>query len=77
MRLTISMPLSTLNLLNEVAERNGRSRFIAEAVEIHAQELKKELLRKRLKEGYLARADRDRALAEEWSSLEEDSIHDR
>ncbi|MHC9538696.1 MAG: hypothetical protein AB9903_04185 [Vulcanimicrobiota bacterium] len=73
-RLTITMPASTLALLNEVAEKNKRSRLISEAVYRYAQELKMMSLRERLIKGYQARAERDREMAEEWLPLEEEAL---
>jgi metal-responsive CopG/Arc/MetJ family transcriptional regulator len=69
-KLTISMPLSVFNLLNEVAEQNKRSKLITEAVKLYARELKQKALKDRLREGYQARAERDKAIAEEWIALE-------
>jgi metal-responsive CopG/Arc/MetJ family transcriptional regulator len=73
-RLTITMPATTYALLNEVAEKNKRSRLIAEAVLLYAQEIKKMDLRKRLIKGYQARAERDRKIAQEWLPLEEEAF---
>jgi metal-responsive CopG/Arc/MetJ family transcriptional regulator len=73
-RLTITMPASTYALLNEVAEKNKRSRLIAEAVNHYAEEIKKKSLRERLIKGYQARAERDKEIAEEWLPLEEEAL---
>lgn len=72
-RLTISMPIVAFNLLNQISAKNKRSKLIAEAVTRYAEELKKDALRKHLKEGYTARADRDREMTAEWFGIEQES----
>jgi len=75
-RLTISMPETVYNLLKEVSVRNKRSKLITEAVKLYAQELKNKALRDRLKAGYQARSERDREIAEEWFSVEQDTYNE-
>jgi len=72
-RLTISMPLSVFNLLEEVSEKNKRSKLISEAVKIYVQDFKRKALRERLIKGYQARAERDKSIVEEWSPLEQEA----
>ena len=71
-RLTISMPVTIFKLLEEVTEKNKRSKLIAEAVEIHINELKRKAMRERLIKGYQIRTERDKNMAEEWFNIEHD-----
>jgi CopG family transcriptional regulator/antitoxin EndoAI len=72
-RVNISVPDETLQLIDRVAAKGDRSRFIAEAVRHYVTRTSRTRLRKRLKEGALRRAARDRALAEDWVLLEEEA----
>ena len=71
-RVNITLPERTVRLIDRVAEKGDRSRLIAEAVERYVREMGRAELRARLKEGALARAERDLALADEWFALEEE-----
>ena len=70
-RLNITLPVETLRLIDRVAKKGGRSRFISDAVRRYVQELGRATLRRRIKAGAIRRAERDRALAEEWFVLED------
>jgi CopG family transcriptional regulator/antitoxin EndoAI len=72
-RINISVPEETLRLIDRVAAKGDRSQFIAEAVRHYVTSASRAQLRKRLKEGALRRAERDRALAEDWVLLEEEA----
>jgi len=72
-RINISVPEETLRLIDRVAAKGDRSQFIAEAVRHYVTSTSRTQLRKRLKEGALRRAERDRALAEDWVLLEEEA----
>ncbi len=52
-----------MRLIDRVAKKGDRSRFIAEAVDRYVAEIGRVNLRKRLKEGALRRAERDVAIA--------------
>jgi len=59
--------------MERVADKGERSRLVDEALRQYLRGVTKKSLRKRIKEGALRRSDRDRALAEEWFSLEEET----
>jgi CopG family transcriptional regulator/antitoxin EndoAI len=71
-RINVSLPEETLELLDRVAPKGDRSRFIDEAVRYYIDEKGRAALTKRLKEGAIRRAARDLSLAEEWFPLEEE-----
>ena len=71
-RVNISLPEETLRLLDRVAKQGERSALITEAVTAYLREHRRRTLRDRLKQGALARAERDRRFAEEWFPLEEE-----
>lgn len=68
-RINITLPEDALRLVDRAAPKGDRSRFIAEAISHYAKVAKKAALRKRLREGAVRRAERDRALALEWFDL--------
>lgn len=72
-RINISLPDETLRLIDRVAAKGDRSQFIAEAVRHYVTRTGRARLRKRLKEGAVRRAARDRTLAEDWVLLEEEA----
>lgn len=72
-RLNITLPEETAQMIDRVAKRGDRSRFIAEAVRHFVEEIGRKNLRRRLKEGALRRAERDLRLTEEWFAFEEES----
>jgi CopG family transcriptional regulator/antitoxin EndoAI len=75
-RVNVSLPVTVLNMLDELAPNHRRSQFIAEAVMNYAAEVKARELAERLKAGYLARAERDRQIAEEWYPLEQEAYEE-
>jgi CopG family transcriptional regulator/antitoxin EndoAI len=72
-RINVTLPEETVKLLDLVSEKGDRSRLINEAVRRHIAEVGRRSLRKRLKEGSLRRAERDRRLAEEGFLLGEEA----
>lgn len=72
-RVNISLPVETLKLLDRVVKPGERSALITEAVTSYLGEHRRKALRNRLKQGAITRAERDRRLAEEWFSLEDDT----
>ena len=72
-RVNITLPGSTLRLLDRVAGRGNRSRVIDEAVRRYVAVVGKAKLRARLKEGALRRGERNRQIAEEWFPLDEEA----
>jgi len=71
-RINITLPEQALRLVDRVAPRGDRSRLIAEAIRHYVTSRRRGELRKRLREGALRRAERDRALAADWFDLEEE-----
>lgn len=72
-RINITLPEETLSLVDRVAEKGDRSRFIDLAIRYYVEAIGKAKLKKLLKEGAIARAERDLCLAEEWFTLEEEA----
>ena len=72
-RLNITLPTKTLQLLDRVAPKGDRSRYINAAVRERAARQSQKKLRRLIKEGALARYDEDRQMAEEWFFLEEEA----
>jgi CopG family transcriptional regulator / antitoxin EndoAI len=72
-RINIMLPDRTLALLDRVAPKGGRSRFVSEAIVRYAETQGKQSLRERLKAGYLATAEEDLKIAAEWFPLEEEA----
>jgi len=72
-RINIVLPDKTVAVLERVAPKGARSRFIDRAV-MHLVEAEgKQNLRARLKAEALANAERDLAIAAEWFPLEEEA----
>jgi len=72
-RINIILPDETVRLIDRVAARGDRSRFIDEAVTHYVAATGRAELRKRLKEGALRRAERDRRLTRDWFLLDEEA----
>jgi CopG family transcriptional regulator / antitoxin EndoAI len=71
-RVNITLPEDTLRLIDRVAVKGDRSRFIDNAVRHYVDAIGRANLRKQLKEGAIAGAKRDLLQAEEWFTLEEE-----
>ena len=72
-RINVTLPEETVRLMDRVSERGDRSKLINEAVRRYIQEIGRANLRKRLREGYLSAAERDRRLSEDWFLLDEEA----
>jgi CopG family transcriptional regulator/antitoxin EndoAI len=70
-RINIMLPEKTLAVLDRVASRGNRSRFVSEAVLHYVETKGKQSLREQLKAGYLANAEENLKIAAEWFPLEE------
>jgi CopG family transcriptional regulator/antitoxin EndoAI len=70
-RINVILPDTTVSILDRVAPKGDRSRFISQAVLHYVDSLSKQNLRARLKAGYKANAERNLQLAAEWFPLEE------
>lgn len=67
------LPISTLAVLDKVASKGNRSRFVSEAVLHYVETHGKQGLREQLKAGYLANAEENLKIAAEWFPLEEEA----
>jgi CopG family transcriptional regulator / antitoxin EndoAI len=72
-RINIVLPEKTVALLDRVAPKGSRSRFISSAVLHFIDSQGKGMLRERLKHEALENAARDVAMAAEWFPLEEEA----
>ncbi|MBX3291233.1 MAG: hypothetical protein KF855_18150 [Acidobacteria bacterium] len=71
-RINITLPESTVALLESVADKGNRSSLIDDAVKLYVKNLKEKTLKQQLKEGAIARAERNLEMAQEWSHLEDE-----
>lgn len=71
-RLNITLPESTVALLENVADKGERSVFIDVAIKSYIKQIKQESLREGLKAGAIARSRRDLSVSEEWFDVEEE-----
>lgn len=71
-RLNITLPESTVALLETVADKGERSIFIDTAIKSYIKQTKQKTLRESLKTGAIARSRRDLSLTEEWFDVEEE-----
>jgi CopG family transcriptional regulator/antitoxin EndoAI len=69
-RLNITLPEKTVELVDQVAPRGDRSRVIAEAIRHYVTKARRTELKRRLKEGAVQRAERDKLPVAEWSDLD-------
>lgn len=72
-RINITLPEKTLAVLDRVAPKGNRSRFISRAVLHFIESEGRETLRDRLKREALANASRDVEMAAEWFPLEDEA----
>jgi len=69
-RINITLREDTVKLLERVAAKGDRSQLIEEALRSYIAGHSRARLREQLKAGALARSGRDRRLAEEWFTIE-------
>jgi CopG family transcriptional regulator/antitoxin EndoAI len=74
-RINIMLPDTTVRVLDRVAPRGDRSRFISQAVLHYVDSQSRANLRERLKQGALANAELDLEIAKEWFPAEEEAWH--
>jgi metal-responsive CopG/Arc/MetJ family transcriptional regulator len=72
-RINIVLPDETVAVLNRVAAKGARSRFIDRAVRHFVEMQGGRALRAQLKAGYRTNAGHDLAIAAEWLPLEEEA----
>jgi len=71
-RINITLPNSTVNLIQRVATKGNRSQLIDVALRHYVQSVGQSILRRRLKEGAINRAEESLEIAAEWFSLDEE-----
>ena len=71
-RVNIMLPDQTIRVLDRVAPKGDRSRFISQAVLHYVQTQSRANLRERLKQGALAHAKLDLEIAQEWFPVEQE-----
>lgn len=71
-RINITLPHETLLLLDRVSEKGKRSNLIEKAVRHYVSAVGRAHLRAKLKEGAIARAERDLKITREWFHLEDE-----
>lgn len=69
-RVNITLPKDTIHLIDRVAGKWDRSRFLDEAVWFYVRELGRVNVRKLLREGAIRHTKRDFKITEEWFSVE-------
>ena len=72
-RIKTILPERSLAVLDPVAPKGDRSRFVSAAVLHYVETKGKQSLRQQLKAGYLANADENLRIAAEWFPLEEET----
>lgn len=75
-RINITLPESTVAMLENIADKGGRSTFIDAAIRKHIHEIQKDDLREQIKAGAIANAERDLEMSREWFDLEEELWRD-
>ena len=72
-RVNIMLPDATVKVLDRLAPKGDRSRFISQAVLHYVESHSVANLRERLKQGALANAKLDLEIAEEWFPVEQEA----
>ena len=75
-RINITLPESTVEMIESIAGKGSRSTLIDTAIRKHIQEIQKQDLRERIKAGSIANAERDLEMAREWFDIEEELWRD-
>lgn len=71
-RVNITLPEETLLLIDRLAKKGTRSTFLDQAAHFYIKEVGRAHLRDHLRRGARIHASRDRSLAEEWFSVDEE-----
>jgi CopG family transcriptional regulator / antitoxin EndoAI len=72
-RINVILPDATVAVLDRVASKGTRSRLISNAILHYVKTQSRQNLAERLKQGYLANAERDLEIAKEWFPVEEEA----
>ena len=71
-RINITLPTETIRLIDRIARKGNRSVMIDKAIRHYVRSVGRKTLREQIKEGAIARAERDLAIAEEWCMIGDD-----
>ncbi len=71
-RINITLPESTVEMIESIAGKGSRSSLIDSAVRLYVKNIKQTSLKQQLREGAIARAERNLQMAQEWSHLEDE-----
>ncbi|OGG63260.1 hypothetical protein A3C21_03890 [Candidatus Kaiserbacteria bacterium RIFCSPHIGHO2_02_FULL_59_21] len=72
-RVNVTLPRDTLRLIDRVTRKKNRSGFVDRAVRFYVEKTGSANLKKELRAGARARAERDCTIAEEWFPVETDA----
>lgn len=72
-RVTFSLSIELIKLLNEIVVNSKKSSFVEKAIFEYAKKIREANLKNRLKAGYLATAKEDLKITEEFYPLEQES----
>lgn len=72
-RVNITLPEETVQLIDRLADKGNRSRFIDAAVRFYVGQVSRANLKKQLKEGAVRRAQRDVQLSQDYFLLEQEA----
>ena len=72
-RINVTLPEDTIHLIDRVAKKGDRSRFLNEAVHYYIKETGRAKLQRLLKEGAMKRAERDLRITQEWFPLDQEA----
>jgi len=75
-RINITLPESTVEMLDSIADKGSRSTFIDLAIQNQVRSTRKQKLRDELKAGAIANATRDLAMVREWEQVEDETWPD-
>ncbi len=76
-RINIVLPEETIRVLDRVAPKGNRSRFISEAVMHYVTSRARTNLAEQLRQGAQANARRDLEIAQAWFSVDEEALQPR
>ena len=71
-RINITLPESTVEMIESIAGKGSRSSLIDSAVRLYVKNIKQTSLKQQLREGAIARAERNLQMEQEWSHLEDE-----
>lgn len=72
-RINVVLPEATLAVIDRLADKGSRSRFICNAVEYYVTSKSRKNLRQRLQQEAIETTSRDLEMAAEWFPLEEEA----